>query len=320
MANVIFKVGTKALFTALEQKDTNTLYWLIDTKEIYKGDVLFGTGSTATEAAAGLLSAEDKAKLDALASGSFSGLTPVDATIVIADGEAGAKTIGVQISKEPGNQLQVKPDGIYVAGNGTVDAPEYIIKKLDTATEGFSASYQLQKTVGKDSTLVGDIVNIPKDLVVQSGSIQTVTEADVPYSGAQVGDTYIDLVLNDPDASHIYIPTKGLVDTSNFATAESVSGIQAVIDSLPEEFMSEITSVERTETTNVAQIRLSIKQPDGTYSTSDEHGVLTLIGAGQGVDGKQGAGLMTLADKQKLDSIDTEVIAGLAESLVWGSL
>lgn len=320
MANVIFKVGTKALFTALEQKDANTLYWLTDTKEIYKGDALFGTGSAATEAAAGLLSAEDKIKLDSLASGSVAGLTPVDATIVIADGEAGTKTIGVQISKESGNHLQIKPDGIYVAGNGTVESPEYIIKKLDTATDGFSASYQLQKTVGEDSTLVGDIVNIPKDLVVQSGSIQTVTEADVPYSGAQIGDTYIDLVLNDPDSSHIYIPTKGLVDTSNFATAESVSDIQAVIDSLPEEFMSEITSVERTETTNVAQIRLSIKQSDGTYSTSDEHGVLTLIGAGQGVDGKQGAGLMTLADKQKLDSIDTEVIAGLAESLVWGSL
>ena len=39
--NVIFKVGTKALYNALEQKDTNTLYWLTDTKEIYKGDTLF---------------------------------------------------------------------------------------------------------------------------------------------------------------------------------------------------------------------------------------------------------------------------------------
>ena len=29
---------------------------------------------------------------------------------------------------------------------------------------------------------------------------------------------------------------------------------------------------------------------------------------------------MSAADKQKLDSIDADVIAGLAESLVWGSL
>ena len=36
MANVIFKVGTKALYDALEQKDSNTLYWLTDTREVYK--------------------------------------------------------------------------------------------------------------------------------------------------------------------------------------------------------------------------------------------------------------------------------------------
>lgn len=40
MANVIFKVGTKALFDALEQKDTNTLYWLEDVQELYKGNLL----------------------------------------------------------------------------------------------------------------------------------------------------------------------------------------------------------------------------------------------------------------------------------------
>ena len=48
--------------------------------------------------------------------------------------------------------------------------------------------------------------------------------------------------------------------------------------------------------------------------------MLTLIPAGQGPDGVSGAGLMSLADKQKLDSIDTDVISGLAESLTWGTL
>lgn len=43
MANVIFKVGTKALFDALEQKDTNTLYWLEDVQELYKGNLLFAS-------------------------------------------------------------------------------------------------------------------------------------------------------------------------------------------------------------------------------------------------------------------------------------
>ena len=87
MANVIFKVGTKDLFDALEQKDTNTLYWLEDVQELYKGNLLFATGKTASQTAAGLMSAEDKVKLDNLSAGTVAGLTPVDATIVIADGE-----------------------------------------------------------------------------------------------------------------------------------------------------------------------------------------------------------------------------------------
>lgn len=410
MANVNFKTGKRSDFEALLTKDPNTLYWLTDTNEIYKGDILFGVGRLATQTAAGLLSAEDKAKLDHLTGGVTAGLTPVDATILIGDGEDGAKTIGVQISKDETNLIEIKNDGLYVS----VDTPEYTIEKLDEATEGYSATYRLKKTVNGSDAYIGAEINIPKDLVVQSGSIQTVTETDQPYTGAQVGDAYIELVLSDATASHIYIPTKGLVDTSNFVTQEIINGdggkaiiineptgggakyhapdgtqafvgvndgglgglmaqiyadkqddegnwlgsrinvyhdhiyytsladkeagkandaaeceiatkgdvseVQDIIGSLPNEFISEIASVSRTETTNVAQLRLSIKQEDGTYSTAQEHGVLTLIPAGEGPDGVSGAGLMSLADKQKLDSIDPEVIESLSESLVWGTM
>lgn len=214
MANVIFKVGTKALYNELEQKDTNTLYWLTDTKEIYKGDTLFGIGSVATQAAVGLMSAKDKATLDALAKGTVANLTPVDGSVIIADGEDGGKTIGVQLSAEAGNIIQIKDDGLFASTNND----SYTIEKLDAATEGFSATYRLKKTTTSGESYVGDEINIPKDLVVQSGSIKEVTEANVPYDGAQVGDTYIELVLSDPETSHIYIPTKGLIDTSNFVT------------------------------------------------------------------------------------------------------
>ncbi len=99
-----------------------------------------------------------------------------------------------------------------------------------------------------------------------------------------------------------------------------VSGMQSIINSMPDEILSEIVNVQRTETTNTAEIRIFTKQENGTYSPNVQHGVLTLIPAGQGPDGVNGAGLMSAADKQKLDSIDADVIAGLAESLVWGSL
>ena len=301
MANVIFKTGTREQYDALEQKDTSTLYWLEDTKEIRKGEDLYGTGAVATQTTAGLMSAVDKVKLDSLTPGTVSGLTPVDASIVIADGESGDKTIGVQISKESGNLIQLKGDGLFVGSGEDPNYPEYAIKKLDEASEGYSASYQLQKTVDGESTYVGDVINIPKDLVIQSGSVETVEEADVPYAGAQPGDIYIDLVLNDPDASHIYIPMKDVFG--------DVTELQNVIDSLPDEILSEIVNVQRTETTNTAEIRIFTKQADGTYSPEVKHGVITLIPAGLGPDGVTGAGLMSLADKQKLDSIDTSVFA-----------
>lgn len=413
MANVIFKVGTKALFDALEQKDTNTLYWLEDVQELYKGNLLFATGKAASQTAAGLMSAEDKVKLDNLSAGTVAGLIPVDATIVIADGEEGTKTIGVQVSKVEGNTIEIEDDGLYVAKDNT----EYAIEKLGDAAEGYSATYRLKKTVDGSSSYVGAEINIPKDLVVQSGSVKTVTEDDQPYVGAKVGDTYIELILNDAEASHIYIPTSGLIDTSDFVVREivnddggtalifnestgggakythqdgtesfvgvnnggengmvaqiyadknvdgnwigsrinvyqkgifyhnaedkassgyvaddpaheiatigdipDVSGMQGIINSMPDEILSEIVNVQRTETTNTAEIRIFTKQEDGTYSPNVQHGVLTLIPAGQGPDGVSGAGLMTLADKQKLDAIDEEAISSLVESLVWGSL
>ena len=98
------------------------------------------------------------------------------------------------------------------------------------------------------------------------------------------------------------------------------SELQDIVDSLPDEILSEIVNVQRTDTTNTAEIRIFTKQADGTYSPAVQHGVLTLIGAGSGPDGKSAAGLMTLADKQKLDSIDPDKIESISESLVWGTM
>ena len=66
MAAVIFKTGLQADFDALAVKDSNCLYFLTDTERIYKGNLLMGVGADASDVASGLLSAADKAALDAL--------------------------------------------------------------------------------------------------------------------------------------------------------------------------------------------------------------------------------------------------------------
>ena len=59
-------------------------------------------------------------------------------------------------------------------------------------------------------------INIPKDYLVRSATIQTVATADEPYTGAAVGDKYIDFVVNTKDGDtgtpqHMYIALNDLM-------------------------------------------------------------------------------------------------------------
>ena len=208
-----YSVKLKSTFEALEAKDSLALYWIAETSELYKGSQLFGVGALATKEAAGLLSAEDKAKLDELvaASGKLN-LTAVDGTIKLSE-IAGGKSIGVAISTQTGNALVAVEDGLFVPAAKEVSVPEYSIEKQAVAEDGFSVSYKLKRTVDGSSSYVGDVINIGKDMVLQGATLEVVIEADVPYVGAVVGDPYIDMAFNDANASHIYVPVNGLVDT-----------------------------------------------------------------------------------------------------------
>lgn len=154
-----YSVKLKSTFEALETKDSLALYWIVETSELYKGDQLFGVGALATQEAAGLLSAEDKAKLDALTSGSAQMLVPVDGTIDIADGK-----IGVRVSTVSGNLIEVKDDGLFAAVE----------------------SVSIDKVVGLEGRLEA-IEQAAIGGVRYRGSVATVTE--LPVDAAQ-GDLY----------------------------------------------------------------------------------------------------------------------------------
>ena len=208
-----------AKYNALETKDPFSLYFIEDEatgyKALYKGENLMAVGSDASTLASGLMSAEDKQKLDDLVAsgGGISNLQAVDGSISITDGEDGKKNIGVVLSAEAGNILSLKNDGLYVDTSGVSadDVPSYEIEKQADSGDAV-AVYKLKKTVGSESSYVGDEITIPKDLVISSGSLEIVTEVDVPYLGAKINDPYLDIVLSNSDSDHIYIPVKGLVD------------------------------------------------------------------------------------------------------------
>ena len=112
-------------------------------------------------------------------------------------------------------------------------APEYTVVKQATAEEGFFSTYYLTK----DGAQVGEKINIPKDFLVNSADILEVTEANQPYEGAQVGDLYIDFVINSKNAddtvSHVYLPVNELVDAYTGGNGIEVSAqnvISAKVD------------------------------------------------------------------------------------------
>lgn len=101
----------------------------------------------------------------------------------------------------------------HVTSAEEVAIAEYSVVKLETATDGYLASYQLQK----DGAPAGATINIPKDYLVKSASVKTAT-ADDP-SGFAEGTKYIDFVVNTYDTdsgtgkeSHIYLNVQDLVD------------------------------------------------------------------------------------------------------------
>ena len=111
------------------------------------------------------------------------------------------------------------------------------LEEAQTATTGYLKTYNFYQgdvstAAAKTTSFIGKI-DIPKDFLVKSAAIRTVETADVPYSGAVVGDKYIDFVVNTKDASatdeHIYLPVNELVDayTANNQTAEVTIAIDA---------------------------------------------------------------------------------------------
>lgn len=303
MANVKFyNVALQETYDALSTKEQNALYFIQDTQRLYHYDRLMGTGSLASAEAAGLLSAEDKAKLDSLVTGGISGLTPVDGTITIADAEDGGKSIAVAISAEAGNVLIKKDDGLYVDASGSIDVPEYAIEKQETAEDGFAVSYKLKKTVGKAVSYVGDVINVPKDLVLQSAILETVSEADVPYSGAVVGDPYIHMVFNDASASDIYVPVKGLVDTY---TAGSGIAIENNIISV--KIADSANGLVAVDGGGLA-INLATADSAGAMSAADKAALDALVALGI-VD--------NYATKEELQEVANKV-AAVGEAYTWG--
>lgn len=157
-----------------------------------------GAAAEGETAATGLYALIDEIK--ALANSKVASVSATDASVVVDSSTATAPKIQVQISKVENNALTLADDGLKVIVPD-VTHPEYTIKKLDTATAGMSASYQLTK----DGTGVGAVIDIPKDMVVESGTVET------NPAGKPAG-TYLVLTLANKTSDKVYINVGNLIE------------------------------------------------------------------------------------------------------------
>ena len=137
-----------------------------------------------------------------------------------------APTVGIKLDPTQGNAATLGAAGLMVT-IPEVAIPEYSIVKLGTATEGYIATYQLQK----DGVQVGANIDIPKDYLVKSADIK-VSTGDGDPSGFPAGTKYIDFVINTKvgvgEESHIYLSVQELVDTYTAGNGIVISGTNEI--------------------------------------------------------------------------------------------
>ena len=243
MAQISFKAGSYAQYASLGTYDPSTLYFISE-GAIYKGDVnctdqviivetlpetlvggkiyieknsgkvTYYDGTTSTvvvPATVGSIGdstpdtdlANVKAIKDFVAAEIAKIPAAVDYTVTLvdettADGELTKQTIKQGAS---GSETEV----------GTIVVPDLKMEVKATPNDGYLKTYQF--TYGAGTTFE---IDIPKDLVVESGEVIVVTD-DAPVSGLTNG-TYLKLVIVN-QTEPVYIDVKDLCDVYTGKTA-----------------------------------------------------------------------------------------------------
>lgn len=143
------------------------------------------------------------------------------------------KTISLVLNPAENNALKVDENGLFTS--------------VTVAKNADSGAYELKV----NGVTVGDAINIPKDRVVKSGTVETYEEGSLP-TGVSVAGTYIKLVFEN-STSPVYINVKDLVDVYTGKTGDDI----AVNVSLDAEAGHKVISANLTDGT-VAKITQAV--------------------------------------------------------------
>lgn len=186
-------IGAATLGQTTDDKDTLSLY---------------GVKALATQASA------DAAAAEAVAEEKVASVSATANKGIVIEGTGTAPTVGIKLDPAEGNIATLSETGLKVTAP-TVNVPVYSLKKDATST-GYAAVYHLTK----DGENVGEAINIPKDLFVESGEI-------VENPAGQTPGKYLKLVLQNQD-DPVYINVADLVDAYTAGNGITISGTNEV--------------------------------------------------------------------------------------------
>lgn len=270
-----------------------------------------GKAAEGEVAATGLYALIDE--VQALAEGKVASVGATDKSITVG-GTATAPTVKVAISADEGNALSLAADGLKVT-IPEVTVPEYSMKKLDAATAGMSASYQLTK----DGTGIGAVIDIPKDMMVKSGSVQTYEAGSLPAGVTEPG-TYIVLVLNDAAETKLYINVGNLIE---YVTSGSAEGDMVFINIDPQTHKVTATITDGTVTEAKLHADVKAKLAKAVSAVQEvkagtANGTIAVDGADVAVTGLADAAYATVASlnetaQGKVDTAKAELLGAEAD-------
>lgn len=237
--------------------------------------------------ASGLFALIDEVK--ALAESKVASVTAGDNSITIA-GDATAPTVAVKVSTAEGNALSLADDGLKVE-IPEVKVPVYSLTKDEAAAEGDIATYHLTKD-GKNE---GVAINVPKDLVVKSGSVVELKEGALP-EGVTVAGTYIELVLAN-STKPIYINVGSLIEYVTGGSGEN-DAIQINVSSDTHKVTASVKAGSLTKTMLASDVQESLGKANSavqTIAVGSANGTISVNGEDVAVKGLQDAAYATVA-------------------------
>lgn len=203
--------GLKANLPAV--RDAGSFYLTDDTLELYFGDKKYGKAVRLYTNAEGKPTAPAE---DVLYVNSDTGVGEVNVGgnwIVVIKGYA--TTIGDAADDTTIPTSKAVKD--YVGAEiGKIPAQtDYTVTITESTPEGYAKAY----TIAQAATGLSTVINIPKDMVVESGTVVT-------DPAGQPAGTYLKLVLANADESEIFINVADLIE---YVTSGSQAGDQIVV-------------------------------------------------------------------------------------------